>query len=179
VKKPDTTTRCKIDGLSISPDHVSFDRTDDALPLPVQKDWRPILPYLGQLTDLNYYGLKVSSLRDGKYTLSIDGTEVGTYTAADLDAGVNLGNLESGPLFDQGQKVVQAINDKNDKVVHPRFREVIMFQPPGWLGVPPEQLQERKTAERNKRKEQIDSLQAEIYKLAQPKGRRFELKRAK
>lgn len=158
---------------------MSFDRTDDALLLPVQKDWRPILPYLDQLKDLNYYGLKVSNLKEGAYKVSIDGTDAGTYSAADLATGVNLGNLESGPLFDQGQKVFQAINDKNDKVVHPRFREVILYQPPGWLGVPPEQLEQRKTAERTKRKEQIDSLEAEIYKLVQPKTLHFEVKPAK
>jgi lysophospholipase L1-like esterase len=172
VKKPDVTTRCKIDGLSISPDHVSFNRTDEALPLPVQKDWRPILSYLDQLKDLNYYGLQVHSLQDGKYTLTIDGTEVGAYTAADLAAGVNLGNLDVGPLFDQGQAVFQAINKKNDELVHPRFRKVVMAQPA-------KGEEEKRTDELKKRMDEIDSRQAEIYKLAQPKTHKFELKPAK
>ena len=173
-------TNCKADKIAGGADGLTFERTDDALPMPVQKDWRDILPYVDQLKDLNYYGLKVSGLKEGKYALSIDGKEVGTYTAADLAGGVNLGNLESGPLFDQGQEVFKAINDKNNAIVHPRFREVIMYpQPPGWLGLSPEQVDERRTAERKKRMDEIDARQAAIYKLAQPKTHQFELKAAK
>ena len=54
----------------------------------------------------------MSGLKDGKYALSIDGKDVGDYTAADLAAGVNLGNLDSGPLFEQGQEVFKVINEK-------------------------------------------------------------------
>jgi len=79
-----------------------------------------------------------------------DGKEVGTYAATDLAAGVNLGNLDSGPLFDQGQQVFKAITDKNT-MVHDRFRGVVMYQPPGWLGLSPEQLEEKRTAELAKR----------------------------
>ena len=172
VKKPDLTTRCKIDALKISPDGVSFDRTDEALPLPVQKEWRDILPYLDQLKDLNYYGLKVSGLKEGKYTLSIDGNDVGTYASADLAAGVNLGNLDSGPLFDQGQAVFQAINKKNDEAVHPRFRKVVMAQPA-------KGEEDKHADELKKRMDDIDARQADVYKLAQPKTHRFELKPAK
>ena len=38
---------------------------------------------------------------------------------------MNLGNLDSGPLFDQGQAVFKAINEKND-LLHHRFRDVVM-----------------------------------------------------
>ena len=80
AKKADKATNCKADKIEGGADGVRFERTDDALPLPVQKDWRDILPYVDQLKDLNDYGLKVSGLKDGKYALSIDGKEVGTYT---------------------------------------------------------------------------------------------------
>ena len=171
VKKPDLMSRCKIDALSISPDAVSFERTDEALPLPVQKEWRDILPYLGQLKDFNYYGLKVSGLKDGKYALSIDGKEVGTYPAADLAAGVNLGNLASGPLFEQGQEVFAAINEKND-LVHHRFRDAVMKPALGGD-------EAKKQDELKKRMDEIDARQAAIYKADQPKTHKFELKLAK
>jgi lysophospholipase L1-like esterase len=172
AKKPDLMTRCKIDDLSISPDHAYFDRTDEALPLPVQKDWRPLLPYVDQLKDLNYYGLKVSGLNEGKYDLTIDGTKVGTYTSADLAASVNLGNLESGPLFERSNLVYQAINVKNNELVHPRFRKVVMFTPSkGEEGKREEKLKQMM--------DEIASDQEGIYKLAQPKTLRFELKAAK
>jgi hypothetical protein len=176
--KTGKTTNCKADKVEGGAEHVSFERTDEALPLPVGKDWRPMLPYVDQLKDLNYYGLKVTGLKEGKYTLSIDGGEVGTYAASDLAAGVNLGNLESGPLFDQGEEVAKAITEKND-LVHHRFRDVVMYQAPGWLGMTPEHFEELKTAEKKKRMDEIDARQTAIYKLAQPRTHKFELKLAR
>ncbi len=100
---------------------VAFDRTDEALPLPVQKEWLAALPYVNGLKDLNWYGLRVTGLTAGRYSLAIDGQEVGAYTADELAKGVNLSNLTAGPLFEQGQKVLTAINAKN-QLVHQRFR---------------------------------------------------------
>jgi lysophospholipase L1-like esterase len=170
AKKVGTATHCKADKVEGSAEGVSFERTDEALPLPVSKDWRPMLPYVDRLKDLNYYGLKVSGLKDGKYALSIDGKEVGTYAASDLAAGVNIGNLESGPLYDQGQAVFKAINEKNE-LVHHRFRDVVMK--PAAVG------EEAKVDDLKRRMGEIDSRQAAIYKLAQPKSHKFELKTAK
>ena len=42
--------------------------------------------------------------------LTLDGAQVGTYMASDLAAGVNLGNLGSGPLYERANLVYQAIN---------------------------------------------------------------------
>jgi hypothetical protein len=154
---------------------LSFERTDEAIPMPVQKDWRPLLPYVDQLKNLNWYGLKVTGLQKGKYALTIDGKPAGTFTDKQLAGGVNLGNQEGGPLFEQGQKVFQAIQKKNE-IVHQRFRGVVMFQAPAWLE---DVARERKPAELKKRQEQIDARQAEAYKLAQPVPHRFELKPAR
>jgi len=41
---------------------------------------------------------------------------VARYSAKELAAGVNLGNATSGPVFDQANKVLTAINTKNDLV---------------------------------------------------------------
>ena len=171
VQKATKATNCKADKIAGGADGVTFERTDDALPMPVQKDWRDILPYVDQLKDLNDYGLKVAGLKDGKYALNIDGKEVGAYTAAELAEGVNLGNLESGPLFEQGQEVFKAINQKND-LLHHRFRDVVMKGAPGGD-------EAKKQEELKKRMDEIDARQAAIYKLAQPKTHQFELKMAK
>ncbi len=168
--KAGKATRCKADKVEGGAEGVSFERTDEALPLPVAKDWRPMLPYVDQLKDFNYYGLKVSGLKEGKYALSIDGNEVGTYAASDLAAGVNLGNLDSGPLYDQGQAVSKAITEKND-LVHHRFRDVVMKA--AAVG------EEAKRDDLKRRMDEIDARQATIYKLAQPKMHKFELKTAK
>ncbi|MBX9622684.1 MAG: SGNH/GDSL hydrolase family protein, partial [Gemmataceae bacterium] len=107
--KLDLVAGCKIENLTGGADGFSFTRTDDALPLPVQKDWRPMLPYTNQLKDLNLYGLKVLGLKAGNYAVLIDGVEVGKFSAEELAEGVNLGNAGVGPVFDQANKVLEAI----------------------------------------------------------------------
>jgi lysophospholipase L1-like esterase len=166
---------CTIEKLTASPTAVAFDRTDDALPLPVQKEWQPILPYINQLKDLNLYGLKVTGLQEGDYKLQIDGMDAGTYGAKHLAEGVNLGNLLSGPIHDRGQKVLQAIGAKN-QMVHQRFRGVVMFNAPDWLA---DVVAERKPKELASRMEKINAAQADIYKMLKPTAHRFELKQAK
>jgi lysophospholipase L1-like esterase len=170
-----THQNCKVEKLEASPTGVSFERTDEALPMPVQKDWSAILPYLNNLDDLNNYGLKVSGLSAGQYAVLIDGVEVAKFSADQLAKGVNLGNVTTGPIYEQGQKVLQAIQAKND-IVHKRFRGVVMFdetKTPDWLV---DVAKERKPLELAKRMEQINARQAEIYQLAQPKPHRFEVK---
>src|SRR5437870_688589 len=165
---------CQIDKLQSSTSAVQFDRTDEALPLPLLKNWLPILPYVNDLKDLNWYGLNVTGLAPGKYLLLIDGKEMAAYTADQLAQGVNLASLTSGPIFDQGQKVLSAINAKN-AIVHQRFRGVVLFQAPDWLA---DVAAERKPRELAKQMEQINSRQAAIYKMVQPQTHHFELKLA-
>ncbi len=169
------TTDCTVEELSVTSDAISFQRKDKALPMPIQSDWRAILPYINDLKDLNCYGLKVTGLNGGKYALSIDGTKVGEYTAEELSQGVNLGTLDKGPLFEQGQEVFQMIRAKN-QIVHKRFRQVVMaLPPPYWLA---DVYKERKPKELKKLMEEIQSRQEAIYKKVQPTAHRFELKKS-
>ena len=151
----------KISELTAGPDAVTFTRTDDAIPMPVLKEWESLLPYVNELKDLNNYGLKVKGLPKGVWGLSIDGKEVAKYDAEKLADGVNLGVLSAGPIFDQGAKVLNAINEKNN-LVRARFGEVVRFTVPAWLG---ENAVELKAKELAKRKEAIDAKQAEVYKI--------------
>jgi hypothetical protein len=107
--------------------------------------------------------------------VSIDDKEVGKFSSKQLSEGVNLGNVTTGPVWEQSNKVLQAINAKN-QIVHRRFRDVVMFNAPDWLA---DVAAERKPAELKKRMDKIDAAQAEIYKLAAPVARRFEVKRAR
>ena len=164
--------RCKIENLNVAADSVTFDRTDEALPVPVQKDWLSLLPYVNNLADFNDYGLTVKGLTKGIWGVSIGGVEVAKASADDLEKGINLGNATTGPVWQQGQKVFEAINAKNG-IVHGRFRGVVMFTAPDWLA---DVAKERKPQELAKRMEQINERQAEIYKLATPTTQKFELK---
>jgi hypothetical protein len=169
------TKACRVESVNRAESSVAFDRTDEALPMPIQKDWVSLLPYVNQLQDLNWYGLKVTGLAAGTYSLTIDGTEVASFSSDQLAAGVNLGNLTAGPIWDQAQKVFAAINAKN-QIVHQRFRGVVMFQAPDWLA---DVANERKPKELARRLDQVSEKQAEVYSLAQPTKHRFELKPAK
>ena len=164
-------TAAKISGVEPNPHGVSFARLDDALPLPVQKDWLSMLPYTNNLDDLNRYMLTVTDLPEGDYSVRIDGCEVTSTTAAALATGINLGNLTAGPLYDQGNKVLQAINAKN-AIVKNRFFGVTRMALPDWLRVAGEPL---KQEERAKRLAQIETAQADVYKLAQPTAHKFEI----
>ncbi len=171
-----TPTNCTIEELAVMTDGLSFQRTDKALPMPIQPDWRPILPYVNELKDLNYYGLKTTGLIDGKYALSIDGKKVGEYTAEELSKGVNLGNLGSGALFERGQEVFKMINEKNN-IVYKRFHQVVRVPPPPyWLA---DVYNERKPKELKKLMAEIQSRQEAIYKKVRPAAHRFELKAMK
>lgn len=162
---------CAISNEQKTDAGVAFDRLDKALPLPIQNDWVSLLPYVNNLKDLNRYELQISGLEPGKYAIKVDGTEVASHTAEELAAGVNLGNVTKGPIFDQSQKVFNAINQKNG-IVHQRFRGVVMFNAPDWLA---DVAAERKPKELAMRMEQIQAKQAEIYQMAQPVKRRFEV----
>lgn len=170
-----STTGCKVADVKASDTAISFTRTDDAIPMPVQKDWLPMLPYTNQLIDLNAYSLSAKGLKDGDYTLSIDGIAVGQYTAKQLGDGVNLGVLTAGPIWEQGNKVLGALNDKN-KIVHGRFRGILLGGDPYW-NTPTGQ--KRRADELAKRMEEANAAQAEIDKLAKPVPRKFEIKAAK
>jgi lysophospholipase L1-like esterase len=176
TKSESKTERCKVTALSATPKEISFERSDEALPIPVQKDWVSLLPYLNDLKDFNYYGLTVTGLTGEKYKLTIDGKEIATFSGKELGAGVNLGNLMVGPIYEQSQKAFNAINAKN-QFVHQRFRSVLManVQIPDWATDIRTLFAERKTKELQTRREKIDSLQAEIYKMVQPTTHTFKI----
>jgi hypothetical protein len=167
--------KCTVAKLECKDNRVTFERTDEALPLPVQQQWLEILPYVNQLKDLNWYGLKVKGLAAGQYTLLVDGQEVAAFSAEQLAEGVNLGNLTKGPLYNQAKKVFEAIQAKND-LVHKRFRGVVMFHAPDWLA---DVVAERKPKELARRMKVINARQAKVYELATPVKHTFELKPAK
>jgi len=170
--KSSTTKSAKVEKLTVTDSGVTFERTDDTLPMPIAKDWVSLLPYVNNLNDLNYYGLKVTGLPAKEYNLLLDGKDVGKYTAKQLADGVNLGNLQTGTPHDRGEKVWNAINDKN-KLVHQRFRGVLMSQVPDWLQ---DVAKELRPAELKKRSDLIQTRQAAIYEMLQPTAVRFELK---
>lgn len=163
------TKNCIVSSLMTRKQRVSFTREDKALPLPVQKSWVSILPYVNDLNDLNQYTLMIRGLDDYEYDIRIDDQLVATRSAMQLALGTNLGNLTEGPIHAQGQEVLDAIDKKNE-LLHRRFRDVVMFNVPAWLA---DIGNERKQKELEKRWAEITERQAKIYELAQPKPRKW------
>jgi lysophospholipase L1-like esterase len=163
------TKNCVVSSLTTRKQRVSFTREDKALPLPVQKDWVTLLPYVNDLKDLNQYTLTIRGLDEYDYDIRIDDQLVATRSAMDLYRGTNLGNLTEGPVHAQGQAVFNAINEKN-QLLHRRFRDVVMFNIPAWLA---DIGTERKQQELEKRWAEISERQVKIYELAQPKPRNW------
>ena len=86
---------CKVQNLKVTDGVISFDRLDDALPMPIDPAAEPVLKLAPILEDLNRYELKVVGLAPGTYELSIDGESVGKATAEQLVKGWN---LATGPV---------------------------------------------------------------------------------
>src|SRR5262249_45663772 len=94
--------------------------------------------------------------------------------------GVNLGLLTDGPVHEQGQKVFNLINAKNE-IVHQRFRGVVVVNLnfPDWAGDLGKEFGTRKADELTKRMKTIDERQAEVYAAVKPVKHTFKLETAR
>ena len=125
--------------------------------------------------------LSVRGLKPGKYSLKIDGTEVGQYTHAQLGSKVELQANEKTPQYQQALAVAMLNKECNDTVVHPLRQQ--------WLARKRkrhEKLQEKdpaayaqfysafetKVSELLKKKADYAD---RIYQLAQPRARVYEI----
>ncbi|MGD0732019.1 MAG: SGNH/GDSL hydrolase family protein [Terracidiphilus sp.] len=112
-----------VDAQNATVDHVerangtlSWTATENALPLPLmstnEKD-----ALLIQLTDiqqaLNQEPLRVTGLDAAQYTLTIDGKDMGSFSAADLAKGINLADYAT-PMRSQAQTVGWTMRDRED-----------------------------------------------------------------
>ena len=110
------TDGCTIGWQNSTSDTVQFERTDAALPWPIPSDCELALklPEFDPAMILNQYTLKVLGLPADSYQLLIDDQAVALYSSKALAAGVNLGFVGKGPVYDQGQKLLAAVIAKND-----------------------------------------------------------------
>ena len=125
--------------------------------------------------------LSVRGLKPGKYSLKIDGIEVGQYTHAQLGAKVELQGNEKTPQYQQALAVAMLNKECNDKVVHPLRQQ--------WLGRKRkrgQKLQEKDPAAYAQFYAAFETKVAEllekkadyaerIYQLAQPRARLYEI----
>lgn len=109
--KVTSTEHASVSNLS-SGNTISWTETDEALPLPF-KEWQGmwgtgplalVLRSSNIAEDLNHEPLKITGLKNGVYSLRIDGKTVGTFNNDELGRGVNLAILDT-PMTKQAKQV--------------------------------------------------------------------------
>ena len=116
AKRPGKLENCEVGELSFSPDAVSFTCDEHALPFPVPEKAKPALELIPFMKDFDQETLRVTGLAPGDYELKIDGQVIRGYTAAELEAGVNLAKETSTPQYRQALDVLSALGRKWDAV---------------------------------------------------------------
>ena len=99
----------KVSDFSVQDGRVSFSLLEGALPYPVDPAARSAAVELGVAERLNREMLSVTGLSAGCHVLAIDGVEVGSYSADELSAGVNLAFNERTPQYAQAQSVARLL----------------------------------------------------------------------
>ena len=165
---------CRIDKAAKIQGGVSFDRVDEALPMPIDERAEAALKLAPVLEDLNRLELRITDLPAGNYTVTIDGESAGNVSAEDLAKGWNLANAP-GPITKQSREVLRLVFAKNDMFFH-RWREIQLFNFPDWAKGP--ELEAKRTAEIARFDQEIAKLEAQIDAARQPKPHHFEVKAA-
>ena len=154
-------TQCRLSNVNYDNTTLSFDRADEALPMPVDERAMEALKLGPVLNDLNRYELKVAGLKADRYDVMIDGQLAASVTREELAKGWNLATV-AGPITKQAQEVLALIFKKNE--VGGKLWSV--------------QLRPRQAAQRPGLEKQIADLEAQITAACQTKPHRFELKPA-
>lgn len=105
---------------------LSFTLAARCLPFPIADDARPALAYAAIETDLDREELQVAQLAAGAWTVEIDGAPVGTWTAAELATGVNLGLNARTPQYRQALNVQRLCEER--RTLEHRLRAVAMVE---------------------------------------------------
>ena len=163
---------CLIDHLQVGESALSFDRLDDALPMPIHPDAAPALALAPILADLNRYELQVTGLASLRYDIVIDGRSVSTATAEQLAQGRNLAT-SAGAITDQVQSLLKMVVQKNNLFFN-RWRNVQLYAFPNWAQVPT--VLTVRSDELARLDRSIEQLEAQIDALRIPQVHHVELR---
>jgi lysophospholipase L1-like esterase len=164
---------CRLNNLKADQGTVAFDRSDDALPMPVDPPAEPALKLAPILQDLDRYELQVTGLPAGSYELSIDGEPAGKASSEELAKGWNLAT-SAGPITKQAQEVLTQVFNKNN-LYFQRWRNIQLYEFPGWAQSP--EVESKRAAELARLDAQIAQTEAQIDAVRQPKSHHFELRK--
>lgn len=116
------TDRCRVTGLRVAQDSVSFTRTDEALPTWFDPQVEAIYKYCPIPDELNRYAFKVTGLANGAWKLAVEGMEVGEFSSQDLANGISLAD-RPGPWKKLAVEVNKLCTDQ-EAAYFERWRKV-------------------------------------------------------
>jgi hypothetical protein len=110
---------CKIENLKADGGKIEFDRQDERSAFPIPDDARQVVAFYPTILDLSQYLLKVPGLKEGAYSLKINGVATAVVSARELEAGVNLTafgaapqSKEVNPIVAQARAILSAVAAK-------------------------------------------------------------------
>jgi lysophospholipase L1-like esterase len=174
AKKVAAAEGCRVDNLKIADGAISFDRVDEALPMPIDERAEPALNLAPILDELSRYELQVTGLPARNYTIAIDGEKAAQVSADELAKGCNLAN-RAGPISKQAREVLAAVFQKNN-LYFDRWRNVQLYNFPKWSQSP--EVEAKRSAELARLDQQIADVEKNIDAMRKPNAHHFELRAA-
>lgn len=104
TKAVSASERCTVTGLSAAGKSIVFTALAESLPFPVDPAAKTALRFIPFTDEFNRELFSIKNLAPGSYALSIDSENIGTFTAVELDRGVNLALFET-PQMKQSRAV--------------------------------------------------------------------------
>jgi lysophospholipase L1-like esterase len=154
-----------VDQIERGKDTLRWTATEKSLPLPFNRD-NVNEALLLQISDiqqqLNREPLRVTGLDAGQYNLTIDENSIGTFSADDLQKGINLADYKT-PMFSQAQRVSWLISDR-DQAHHIHLRMGVRKADTGAIDGKPDLMDAFE-----------NSLENSIYEAAAPVPHKFAL----
>jgi lysophospholipase L1-like esterase len=111
-----SATNAEVNGLTRVGAGLRFNVQAAALPFPAAPAFAKSLALAGFLEALSHETLHVTSLPPGDYRLTIGTENIGTYTAADLAAGLRLDQVASTPQQRQAGEVAQLVHRLDERI---------------------------------------------------------------
>lgn len=118
---------CAVENVAASAEKVAFSCTANALPFPLPDKCDLTLSLVPLVNELNQETLTVTNLSAGDYTLMIDKKKVGTYSAEQLAAGVNLAENKETPQYKQARDVASLCGQRHNLVAN-KLRRFIQIE---------------------------------------------------
>ena len=152
--------RCAVDNLRVSPSEVTFTRKDKALPTYFDPEAAAVFRYTPIMEELNEYRFRVVGLQAGSWRLTAEDLEVGTFTAEELAAGVNLAR-RPGPWQVLGKAVNDLVAEQENIYLQKRQLAGVF----SWIAPPPPEAEVEKLALMRKLDEAVQARENSMRRL--------------